>query len=156
MHNDHAGALSQFILYLWFVYHKKVTIYCKCERIQEYLDITGTTKDGYELKTESTELEFIKTEHVKELDAYGFRLNVEGHLIVYTGDTSTLTPFIPYLEKCDEFYVDVSQNGGVHIKFEDVIKELKEIKEKGVKIYLMHLDDKEYIRKLNNNEFYID
>lgn len=101
-------------------------------------------------------MEFIKTEHVKELDAYGFKLNVEGHLIVYTGDTSTLKPFIPYLEKCDEFYVDVSRNGGVHIKFEDVIDELKEIKKKNVKIFLMHLDDKEYIRRLNDNEFYMD
>ena len=156
MHNDHAGALSQLILYLWFVYHKKVTVYCKCEKIQEYLDITGTNKDGYELKTGSTDLEFIKTEHTKDIDAYGFKLNINGIIVVYTGDTNTLKPFMPYLQVCDEFYVDVSKNGGVHIKFEDVIDTLKEIKKNNVKVFLMHLDDKEYIRKLNNNEFYID
>ena len=40
LHNDHAGALSQFILYMWFVYNKKVTVISKCEKIDEFLKIT--------------------------------------------------------------------------------------------------------------------
>lgn len=43
LHNDHAGSLSQFILYLWFVYNKKVTIFSKCKNIKEYLTITRYT-----------------------------------------------------------------------------------------------------------------
>lgn len=156
LHNDHAGALSQFILYMWFIYNKKVTVYSCCEKIQEYLDITGTTKEGYEIKPCSPNLKFIKTEHVKEIDSYGFKLNINGKTIVYTGDTSTLEPFIPYLDQCDEFYVDVSKYGGVHLKFEDAINDLKKIKEKGVSVFLMHIDNKEYISNLNNNEFFME
>ena len=155
LHNDHAGSLSQFILYIWFVYHKKVTVFCNCQKIKEYLDITGTTKEAYELKTNTNFLEFIKTEHAKELDSYGFKLNLNGKTIIYTGDTATLDPFIPYLDECNEFYVDVSKSGGVHLKFVDIIETLRKIKSRNIDIFLMHLDDKNYIANLNNNEFYI-
>ena len=90
------------------------------------------------------------------MDSYGFKLKINDKIIVYTGDTRILQPFIPYLQNCNEFYVDVSKNGGVHIKFEDVIDDLKEIKKNNVKIFLMHLDDKYYIEKINNNEFFIN
>ena len=73
LHNDHAGSLSQLVLYAYFVKNKKVTVLSKCERIKEYLEITGTPEDAYELKDD---IEFIKTEHVKYLDAYGFCLNI--------------------------------------------------------------------------------
>ena len=156
LHNDHAGALSQFILYMWFIYNKKVTVYSKCEKIEEYLEITGTTNGSYEVISGHSNLEFIKTEHVQELDSYGFRLNICGKTIVYTGDTSTLVPFMPYLDGCDEFYVDVSKYGGVHLKFEDSIEDLCKIKEKGIDVFLMHIDNKEYIRNLNNDMFFMD
>lgn len=155
MHNDHCGSLSQFILYNWFVNKKKTTIISKCEKIAKYLEITGTTKDSYIIVDKYPNIEFIKTEHVKELDAYGFMMNINEKKIVYTGDTSTLNPFIPYLQGCDEFYIDVSKKGGVHLKFEDIMSDLKELKNNGTNIFLMHIDDKEYIRKLNNNEFFI-
>ena len=130
LHNDHAGSLSQLI--------------------KEYLDITGTPEDAYELKDD---IEFIKTEHVKYLDAYGFCLNINDRKIVYTGDTNTIAPFMPYIENCDELYIDVSRFGGAHIKIDDIVDTLKNIKQKGTEIFLMHLDDKEYIRKATNDEF---
>lgn len=155
LHNDHAGSLSQFILYLWFKYNKKTTVYCNCKYIKEYLEITGTTPEAYEIKKSAPNIEFIKTEHAKELDAYGFKMKILGKNIVYTGDTKTLEPYIPYLNDCDELYVDVSKNGGVHLKFEDIIPQLKELKENNTKVFLMHIDDKEYIKNLNNDMFYI-
>lgn len=141
---------------MWFIYNKKVTVYSCCEKIQEYLNITGTTKEAYEIKIEHSNLQFIKTEHVKEIDSYGFRLNINCKTIVYTGDTNTLLPFLPYLNDCDEFYVDVSKYGGVHLKFEDVIDDLRKIKQKGINVFLMHIDNKEYVRELNNNEFFME
>ena len=30
LHNDHAGTLSQFILYMYFIYNKKVNVITKC------------------------------------------------------------------------------------------------------------------------------
>lgn len=154
LHNDHAGTLSQLISYLYFIYNKKVNVISKCERIKEYLDITGTPEDAYKLKRNDENIEFIKTEHVKHLDAYGFRLNLNGKNIVYTGDTKTLDPFIPYLNGVQEFYVDVSKFGEAHLKIEDVLENLKEIKNKGIDIFLMHIDDRKYIENTVKNEFY--
>ena len=152
LHNDHAGSLSQLILYCWFIHHKKVTVLSKCEKIKEYLDITGTNEEAYEIKQN---IEFIKTEHVDNLDAYGFYICLNGKNIVYTGDTNTIEPFIPYIEKSDELYIDVSRYGGVHIKIDDVVDILRKFKNEGKKIILMHLDDREYIKDITKNEFYI-
>lgn len=154
LHNDHAGTLSQFILYLYFIYNKKVNVISKCEKMKEYLDITGTPENAYTLKRDDENIEFIKTEHVKYLDAYGFKMIVDKKKIVYTGDTNTLEPFRKYLDDIQEFYVDVSKFGGAHLKIDDVIEELREIKNKGIGVYLMHIDERNYIESVTNNEFY--
>ena len=148
LHNDHAGSLSQLILYLWFTFNKKTNIYSKCKNIKEYLDITGTPSDAYTLKDDSSNIKFIKTEHVKYLDSYGFSMNIKDRKIVYTGDTCTIDPFLPYLEDADEFYVDVSKFGGAHLKIDDIIKKLQELKESGININFMHMDDKKYINEV--------
>lgn len=156
LHNDHAGALSQVILYMWFVYNKKVTVISKCNRIKEYLEITGTPNESYDLINGLKNLEFIKTEHVDHLDAYGFKLSIHNKNIVYTGDTNTLKPFLPYLKDTDEFYVDVSKSGGAHVKIDEVFDLLKKIKNNGTEIFLMHIDDKQYVKQLVNNEFQVE
>ena len=145
LHNDHAGSLSQFILYVWYVFNKKVKVISKCKDIEKYLDITGTPKEAYEIKRETEIINFIKTKHVKEIDAYGFQMKIYDKKIVYTGDTSSIEPFIPYIDNCDELYMDASKNGGVHIKIDDVISFLDRIVKKGIDVYLMHVDDKEYM-----------
>lgn len=153
LHNDHAGSLSQLILYLWFIYKIKANVICKCNRIKEYLDITGTPSDAYNLKDSLDNLKFIKTEHTKCLDAFGFKLNINEKNIIYTGDTNILEPFIPYLDNANELYIDVSKFGGAHLKIDDIYEKLKDLKEKGINVHLMHLDDKDYINKVTNNEF---
>lgn len=153
LHNDHAGSLSQLILYLWFVLNKKATIVSKCKYIKDYLDITGTPSDAYELKDSLSNLTFIKTEHTPFLDAYGFSANFNNKQIIYTGDTNTLSPFSTYLQNCDELYIDVSKFGGAHIKIDDVLDTLKQLYNNNVDIYLMHIDDKEYIKTITNNGF---
>lgn len=154
LHNDHAGSLSQLILYLWFVLQKKAIIVSNCIHIKDYLDITGTPSEAYELKNSLPNLTFIKTEHVKYLDSYGFKTVFNNKNIVYTSDTTTLSPFLHYLDNCDELYVDVSRFGGAHIKIDNIVDVLKDLKQMGIDIYLMHMDDKEYIKNMTNNEFY--
>ena len=61
---------------------------------------------------------------------------------------------LEYINGATDLYIDVSKNGGVHIKFEDIIPVLEKIKESGTNVYLMHIDDYEYIKKLNNDKFY--
>lgn len=109
LHNDHAGSLSQLILYLYFIYNKKINIISKCKKIKEYLEITGTPEEAYTLLDKNEYVEIIKTEHTKYLDAYGCKLEIKGKIIVYTGDTNTLEPYRPYLEDANELYVDVSR-----------------------------------------------
>ena len=138
---------------MYFIYNKKVNVITKCEKIKEFLDITGTPEDAYELKKENEYIKFIKTEHVKYLDAYGFELNINSKKIIYTGDTNTLEPFELYLKNADEFYVDVSRYGGAHLKIDDIKEKLEEIQKNGTTVYLMHMDDVEYIRKTTNNIF---
>lgn len=157
LHNDHAGSLSQLILYLFYTCNKKAKVISACINMKEYLTITGTPDETYTLVNTDSNIQFIKTEHVYTLDCYGFCLNINNKKIVYTGDTKTLEPFMPYIENADELYVDVSRSGGggVHLKFEDVLNELRNIKQNGTEVYLMHIDDKDYIKEINNNEFEI-
>ena len=153
LHNDHAGSLSQIILYLWFNFNIKVNVISNCSKIKEYLTITGTPDEAYTLQKKLKNLEFIKTNHVPYLDAYGFKMFINTKNIVYTGDTNTLKPFYPYFNKIDELYVDVSKFGGAHLKIDDILQELLLLKEKGIRIYLMHLDDQKYINQLTKYQF---
>lgn len=148
LHNDHAGSLSQLILYLWFNCNKKAIVVSKCERIKEYLEITGTPKESYEIKQELDNLTFIKTNHTPYLDAYGFNLKLANRSILYTGDTAIIEPFMPYLKETEELYIDVSRFGGAHIKIDDIVTLLRQLKNEGKKIIFMHMDDKEYIEKI--------
>ena len=148
LHNDHAGSLSQFILYMWFIYKKQVNVICNCTYIKEYLDITGTPSCAYELMNKLDNLTFIKTKHTDYLDAYGFVMDIDNKNILYTGDTCEVEAFLPYLDNIDELYIDISKFGGAHLKVEDILDILKILKYKGVKITPMHMDDKEYVTNL--------
>lgn len=156
LHNDHAGSLGQMILYLWYIYNKKVTIVTKCKRIREYLEIVGVSNEMYNLQDGLENLEFIKTEHTVFLDSYGFKANFNNKNIIYTGDTVTLEPFLHYLDNVDEFYIDVSKTGGSHIKIDDILNKLEEIRNNKTKIFLMHLDDKKYIKSLVNGKYNVE
>ena len=138
---------------MYFVCHKKVTIACKCKYIQEYLDITGVPKEAYELNDCLKNLEFISTTHTNLLDSYGFKMEINNRKIVYTGDTNTIEPFLQSLENVNEFYIDVSRYGGAHIRIDDVLEVLKQIEDKEVEVYLIHTDDKEYIKSVIKDRF---
>ena len=155
LHNDHAGSLSQLILYLWYIYNIKAKVISACKNIKEYLRITGTPDEAYTLSNTDTNIQFIETEHVKEIDCYGFLLKVDNKTIIYTGDTKTLVPFLPYIDYADELYVDVSKNGGVHLKIDDIMQDLREIKHNKTNVYLMHIDDRTYVYEKCNGEFEI-
>ena len=155
LHNDHAGTLSQLIMYVYFILGRTVNVISKCERIYDYLDITGTPKESYNIYNSTEYVELIKTEHVKELDSYGMNLKINNKNIIYTGDTCSLNSFIPYIDNADELYVDISKNGGVHLKISEIIDELDKIHNNGTDVYLMHVDDKKYVKEYINDRYKI-
>ena len=84
---------------------------------------------------------------------FGYNLEVCEKNVVYTGDTSTLDPFKPYLTPGSILYVDTAVFfAETHLKLEDVLDELIRYTIPGVEVYIMHLDDevvaKEMIEKM--------
>jgi len=148
LHNDHAGSLSQLLLFLWYVHHKKATVISKCKYIQDYLSITGTDDNIYNLTQTFSDVEFIETKHSNYLDSYGIKISLNNKKIVYSGDAADLSPFLPYLNDANEFYVDTSIGGIVHLKISDVLETLLQIQHNATDVFLMHLDNEDSIREI--------
>jgi len=164
-HGDHIGGLGLFLQFAFWVLKKKITIVAPCEDVQEdictILEIEGNETEWYNICTaeqmnEEFLLQEISTDHSPQLQGkcYGYELNLSGIHYVYTGDTSTLTPFLPLLKKGSVLCVDTSVYYGlIHLKLEDALDQLIELTQQGVQIYLMHLDDElkaeEIIQGLN-------
>ena len=147
LHDDHVGSLSTFIYYCVYLLKKKAKLVAKCPKLKERLLMTGLSEDDFEMG-EDERVEFIKTIHTPTLDAYGFAMNINGKRIVYTGDTATLEPFLPYLDNCDELYTDISWvPTSAHLNLKDNLDLLKEINKKGIDVYLMHIDNELEIKR---------
>lgn len=160
-HGDHVGGLGLFVQYAFFVLKKTVTIVAPSTEVAEdiltILTIEGNEPSWCELVTvaEVEEKEWfgdcVLTKHSPQLEnkCYGYHLIVDTKNIVYTGDTSTIVPFQPYLVEGSMLYVDTSvYYGMIHLKLEDALDDFLELNRKGVKVYLMHLDDVEAAEKI--------
>ena len=166
-HGDHIGGLGLFAQFVYFVVKKSINIvapsYEVAKDIETLLIIEGNELSWYKIITVS-ELKHkdwfgraILTEHSPQLKGkcFGYKLNIAGRNYIYTGDTSTLDPFLPYLERGSCLFVDVSvYYGMIHLKLEDVISVFKMLNERGICVILMHLDDvNEAVKILKNNRF---
>ena len=152
LHDDHVGSLSTLILYCKYVLNKKPVIYTKCQNIRDRMQICGVLDDFYEVRDYSDKIEFVKTLHDVSLDCYGFKLDIDGKKILYTGDTSTFQPFIDKLDGVSEIYIDTNiRKNSAHIYLEDNLEFLKELVNQGYDVYLMHTDDKEKTKELIAN-----
>ena len=153
-HGDHIGGLGLFVQYAFFVLKKVVTIVAPSKEVANdiltVMTIEGNESSWYSLITvENVKRkewfgDCILTKHSPQLNnkCFGYNLVVNDVNIVYTGDTSTLIPFLPYLVDKSILYVDTSvYYGMIHLKLEDMLEELLMLNKKGVKVYLMHLDD---------------
>ena len=161
-HGDHVGGLGLFVQYAFFTLKKPVTIVAPSPEvandISTLLGIEGNDPSWCELVTITNVKEkewfgdCILTKHSPQLKnkCFGYNLKVNGQNIVYTGDTSTLIPFFPYLIENSILYVDTSvYYGMIHLKLEDALDDfIKLNEERGIKIYLMHLDDVNAAREL--------
>lgn len=153
-HGDHVGGLGLFVQYAFFTLKKPVTIVAPSKAVADdistILTIEGNKPSWCKLVTVSdvTDKEWfgdcVLTKHSPQLEnkCFGYRLNVDDTNIVYTGDTSTLQPFLPYLTDGSVLYVDTSvYYGMIHLKLEDALNDFISLTKRGIKVYLMHLDD---------------
>ena len=160
-HGDHVGGLGLFVQYAFFVLKKPVTIVAPSEAvandISTILTIEGNELSWCKLVTVSDVMskawftKCILTKHSPQLEGkcFGYCLYVDYTNIVYTGDTSTLKPFKPYLTAGSILYVDTSvYYGMIHLKLEDALDDFLALTENGVKVYLMHLDNVKAAKKI--------
>ena len=118
-HGDHVGGLGLFVQYAFFVLKKPVIIVAPSKAVADdistILTIEGNEPSWCELVTVADAKDktwfgdCILTKHAPELDGkcFGYRLLVDNMNVVYTGDTSTLEPFMPYLTEKSVLYVGV-------------------------------------------------
>lgn len=153
-HGDHVGGLGLFVQYAYFVLKKPVVVVAPSAEvlgdIETILTIEGNELSWCELVTSNKMFDkywfadCILTKHSPQLEGkcFGYNLIVDDTDVVYTGDTSTLEPFLPCLMEGSILYVDTSvYYGMIHLKLEDALSDFVALNEKGVKVYLMHLDD---------------
>ena len=160
-HGDHIGGLGLFVQYAFFVLHKPVTVVAPstavAKDIATVFAIEGNETSWCELVTvtDVEEKEWygdcILTEHSPQLanKCFGYHLIVDGANVIYTGDTSTIVPFLPYLVDGSILYVDTSvYYGMIHLKLEDALEDFLALNKRGIKVYLMHLDDVDAAEKI--------
>jgi len=170
-HGDHIGGIGTMIHYAQFILHKPVVVTAPSETVEQELkmllsQIEGCNQDAYAVITaenlkESWFVDVIPTQHVKQLSGkcFGYCLKIQNKNIVYTGDTKTLTPFLPYLKKGDVLYTEVSyyqkpdDKNAVHLSWEEIRPVLLDLIQKDIQVYLMHLDDeKEILKQIQGTE----
>ena len=160
-HGDHISGIAMLIDYEFFVKHIPVTVIVPGDRVMEDLkyylrNIEGCGDSWYSIINASQlKAEWfgcaVPTKHAEELDGkcFGYVLNVDGKKVVYTGDTRTMEPYEPYITEGTELYMEISSHKSeVHLYAPDMIGYIKDTTAKGVKVYLMHLDDEERIHEM--------
>lgn len=159
-HSDHTSGIAMLIDYCYFTVKTPVTVIAPSDAVYRDLlyflkNLDGCSDAWYEL-IEAKDLgkswlsEVIPTTHTEELSGkcFGYCLSIDGKTVVYTGDTNTLDPFLKYLGNGSFLYAETSAyKSEVHLFCEEIKEQISELGKKGVHVFLMHLDDEEYIAK---------
>ena len=159
-HSDHTSGIGMLIHYSYFVLHIPVVVIAPSDEVAQDIRLLtdrldGCSSDGYEIKTFEKGLyswltAAVPTCHSQQLDGrcFGWILDIEGKRVVYTGDTNTLEPFMPYIRKGCLLYTEVSAfDSPVHLYIEKFAPQFKNIVQEGVEVYFMHLDDDEALEQ---------
>ncbi|MBO4876623.1 MAG: ribonuclease Z [Ruminococcus sp.] len=162
-HGDHSGSVGTMLQYVWFAsgMKKKVTVVAPSEEVRKDLElllmlIEGCEKEWLELTTADRLgrkwlISSVPTVHVKPLEGrcFGYHLNVGGKNVIYTGDSSTIEPFMPYISEGTYLYTEAAfYKSDVHMYLRDKLPDFVRLTEEGVHVYLMHLDNEEEIKKM--------
>lgn len=151
-HGDHISGIGTFVYFLYFLKNKKLTVVAPNRKVYYTLnillkDIEGCDDNKFNIITgDSLDKKwFVKsilTKHVDSLDCFGYLLNIKDTPVIYTGDTATLEPFKDIITDNSYLFTEIAyNNSGVHLYYKEVLPTLIQLSEKGVKVFLMHLDD---------------
>lgn len=159
-HADHVGGIGMLAAYLGWNFGRSLNIIMPTNnmaaKFNDYLiNIEGANPSHYKIGMVGDfcnipDMEPIKTSHTYLLEnkCFGWTFKVDNKYIVYTGDTNTLEPFmIGIREALLEHYVVYlyseinSVKNGAHLYVDDNLRTLVNLSNKGVKVYLMHIDN---------------
>ena len=165
-HSDHIGGIGMLVAYLGYNKGMKLNIIMPTQEMvnlfNDYLiNIEGADKSHYRIGVVEDfdgipEMEAIETSHSELLcgKCFGWTFMVENNYIVYTGDTNTLVPFIEYirLAKLKGFnvylYTEINtKDNGCHLYIDKNLDILRGLYRKGVKVFVMHVDDIDKIKE---------
>ena len=154
-HIDHIGGLPNLILYLYYKKSIKPKLYYKyIKKINSFLEITGLTCEMYSLEQEDSinikkmDIKAIRVEtnHIENMDCYGYKVKKNGIIAYYTGDTSEIPTEIlnDFLkEEIDLLYTEVCSYDFVynpHYYKDRLYNDISLLKDRK-RVYCMHLDE---------------
>ena len=159
-HGDHCSGLGTLLQYVWFMLKRKLTVVAPSEEVESdlltILKTEGCIRDWFNILTaeklnKKWFVSAIPTYHVDFLKdkCFGYCLNVCGNNVVYTGDTRIIEPYLEYLHEGTYFYTEIAYiDSGVHLHIEKFLPELVKLTKKGVKVFVMHLDNEKEIENI--------
>ena len=155
-HSDHCGGIPMLIHYAKHVLQIPVTVVAPTAEVADDLRylierLDGCSPSAYTLLTaDALNADWFRravpVDHAAALAGrcFGYVLRISGQDVIYTGDTASLSPFLPYLHAGAYLYTETACfDSGVHLYIEDLLPELNKLTAAGVHVYLMHLDDEE-------------
>ena len=159
-HSDHIGGIPMMIHYAFYVWGGiPVTVVAPSQQLADEIRffadrLEGCDENAYRVITADASIRWIDriipTSHTWQLEGrcFGYLLSIDGRSVVYTGDTNTLEPYMPYLNEGTILFTEISTAiSPVHLSVLENLNTLKELADKGVEVYLMHLDNEEAIKK---------
>lgn len=163
-HDDHSGGIGTMLQYAYFALHRPLTVVAPSEAVAEDLRLLLCRIEGCEeswfrlLTADALEKSWmvcpVLTQHVQPLagKCFGYALCINGHMIVYTGDTATLAPYLSYLQSGDVLYTECSVfRSDVHLYLPEILPALTVLTGRHIQVYLMHLDDEQKISEMIQN-----
>lgn len=158
-HGDHSGGVGMTAQYAYFILHNPITVVAPSEQVAKDLQYLLTVIEGCEdnwfklITSDKLQknwlVKSVLTVHTATLEnkCFGYCFRIDGVNVVYTGDTATLELFLPYLNENDCLFSEISAySGGVHLLADDVLPVLQSLSEKGINVYVMHIDNEEIIK----------
>ena len=154
-HSDHIGGLGMLVHFSFFVWHIPVVIIAANDEIRQDISFVLERLDGCEssaytiISPENTGFTPVAVHHAVPLEGrcFGWAFDIDGKRMVFTGDTSSLEPFMPYLTDGAHLYTEASAyDSPVHLHIDKLRAFMPELKSRNVKVFIMHLDDEETMR----------